>query len=124
MSLCPVFSIRDEQAAGITDILPVARARGTIRPRSSNPKASAGAEVAAIGAPSGAPPTFLADDASVFRDLFEGYGLESAEIQIYVDALGTPEAIDAAEGISHWVPEQAAEELGRLLLQHFAGSGP
>jgi pimeloyl-ACP methyl ester carboxylesterase len=127
----------------------------------------------------GAEEALLADDASVFRNLFEGSGLESAEIQIYLDALGTPEAIGAAlnwyramglaapagattpirmptmyiwstgdvalgregaeltakyvegpyrfeilEGISHWVPEQAAEELGRLLLEHFAGSGP
>lgn len=127
----------------------------------------------------GAEAAFLADDASVFRSVFEGSGLESAEIQIYVDALGTPEAMGAAlnwyramvlaapagattpirmptmyiwstgdvalgregaeltakyvegpyrfevlEGISHWVPEQAAEEVGRLLLQHFARSDP
>ena len=39
---------------------------------------------------------FLADDAAFLREIYSGSGSTSAEIQVYVDLLGTPEAIGAA----------------------------
>lgn len=117
----------------------------------------------------------LADDAAMLRAVYGGSGLSPDEVQVYVDALGTPAALGAAlnwyramgvtapwgpltpirmptmyvwstensalgrtgaeltadyvegpfrfevlEGISHWVPEQAAEELTALMLDHLA----
>jgi len=44
----------------------------------------------------GAERTFLANDCRLFRGLFKGSGLTEAEVQVYVDALGTPEAMRAA----------------------------
>lgn len=129
----------------------------------------------------GAERTFLANDARFLRSIFKGSGLRDHEIQVYVDALNTPEAMRAAlnwyrammldrrapaantprppkiqmptlyifssadtafsrttaeatrdwvagpyrfevlEGISHWVPEQAAERVSQLILQHVRG---
>ena len=118
---------------------------------------------------------FLADDAALLRGIYRGSGLAAEDVQVYVDALGTPDAIGAAlnwyramelestagrmtpirmptmyvwsttdialgregaeltekyvegpyrfevlEGISHWVPEQAAAQLNELLLEHLA----
>jgi pimeloyl-ACP methyl ester carboxylesterase len=122
---------------------------------------------------------FLASDAAVLRGIFAGAGLSDAEVQVYVDALGTPAAMRAAlnwysamgtgpgrpvptpaavsgsaplptlyvwgpedvaftraaaegtrdfarvplrfevrEGGGHWVPEEAAQVLDALLLEH------
>lgn len=44
----------------------------------------------------GAEEIFLANDAAFFRGLFQGAGLGDEEIQVYVDALGDPEAMRAA----------------------------
>ncbi len=122
---------------------------------------------------------FLANDAALLRGLYRGSGLTAEDVQVYVDALGTPEAIGAAlnwyratelgrtagrmtpirmptmyvwstgdvalgregaeltekyvegpyrfevlEGISHWIPEQAAARLNELLLEHLAPYRP
>lgn len=130
----------------------------------------------------GAEERFLADDAAFLRSLFQSGGLSPQDVQVYVEALGTPEAMRAAlnwysalnlsqspgpsssgqsapsvppvrvptlyifgsqdgafsrdtaeatrdyvegpyqfevlEGISHWVPEQAAKQVNELLLKH------
>ncbi len=124
---------------------------------------------------------FLAEDAALLRSVFRSGNLANDDIQVYVDALGTPQAMRAAlnyyaalnrgrsaapptgatpppsppisvptlyiwstgdtafsrstaeatanyvkgpyrfeilEGISHWVPEQASEQVNRLILEH------
>lgn len=131
----------------------------------------------------GAEERFLANNAAFLRSIFQGAGLSQEEIQVYVDALGTPAAMRAAlnwygalnlnrsssplagsspnvppvapirvptlyvwstedvafsrsvaeatrnhvagpyrfevlDGVSHWVPEQAAERVSELLLSH------
>ncbi|HSR52376.1 MAG TPA: alpha/beta fold hydrolase [Acidobacteriota bacterium] len=138
----------------------------------------------------GAEDRFLADDAAYLRSVFQSGGLTPQEIQVYVDALGTPEAMRAAlnwysalnlsqsavssaaaanpappsvpsiqvptlyvwgskdsafarssaeatrqyvagpyqfevlEGMSHWLPEQAAERVNELLLRHVRSHSP
>ena len=120
---------------------------------------------------------FLADDAAVLRGI---YGvLPAADAEVYIDLLGTPEALGAAlnwyramnlapastgltpirmptmyiwstedvalgreaaemtaefvegpyrfeviEGVSHWVPEEAADRVNELLQEHFAPFRP
>jgi pimeloyl-ACP methyl ester carboxylesterase len=44
----------------------------------------------------GAEEMFLADDAAILRGIFDGAGLSEDDVQVYVDVLGTPEAIGAA----------------------------
>ncbi len=127
----------------------------------------------------GAEEEFLADDSAMLRFLLRDSGLEDADLQVYLDALSTREAMRAAlnyytalnrsrllsgpgtagspppiqvptlyvwstgdpafsraaaeasaahvagpyrfeilEGVSHWVPEQAAERVNQLLLEH------
>ena len=44
----------------------------------------------------GAEEMFLADDAALLRGIFDGAGLSDEDVQVYVDALGTPEAIGSA----------------------------
>ncbi len=44
----------------------------------------------------GAEERFLANDASLFRSVFQGGGLSDEDIQVYLDALGTPQALRAA----------------------------
>jgi pimeloyl-ACP methyl ester carboxylesterase len=47
-------------------------------------------------------------------------GREGAEATAkYVDG---PYRFEVLEGVSHWIPEEAADELSRLLLDHLAGS--
>ncbi len=146
-------------------------------PESEQTKRSAYFE--AFGA-EGAEERFLADEAAMLRFLFRDSGLEAADVQVYLDALSTPEAMRAAlnyytalnqsralpgpgsaapppirvptlyvwstgdpafsrataessaahvsgpyrfevlEGISHWVPEQAADRVNQLLLEHLS----
>jgi len=126
----------------------------------------------------------LADDAATLRRIYDGSGLSDGDVEVYVNALGTPDALRAAlnwytasrlrpapstgdasasvpatplppvrvptmyvwstedvaftrvaaegtrdwvtgpyrfevlEGVSHWVPEQAADRLNALILEH------
>ena len=128
----------------------------------------------------GAEHRFLADDAALLRGIYAQAGLSDEDIGVYLEALGTPDALRAAlnyyralnlsragqastsapafraieaptlyvwstedaafsraaaektadyvsgpyrfevlEGISHWIPEHAAERTTELLLEHF-----
>ncbi len=124
--------------------------------------------------------TFLANDAARLREIYTGWGgLSDEDVQVYVDLLSEPGALQAAlnwygamslgaaaggaptgvtpigmptmfvwstedaalgregaeltqkyvegpyrfeviEGVSHWIPEEAADQLNQLLREHFA----
>lgn len=127
----------------------------------------------------GAEAMFLRDDAAFLRAIYQGAGLEAADVRAYVDVLGTAEALGAAlnwyramelgsltlsttpirmpttyvwstddvalgregaeltekyvegpyrfvvlEGVSHWVPEEAAERMNEILREHFSPYAP
>jgi pimeloyl-ACP methyl ester carboxylesterase len=125
----------------------------------------------------GAAEAFTADEAAGLRALFAATGMHGDEVQPYVDALGTPDAMKAAlnwyraadltlveglgpittptlyvwstndpalgreaaeataehvagpyrfevlDGVSHWIAEEAPEQLNALLLEHLQSSG-
>jgi pimeloyl-ACP methyl ester carboxylesterase len=120
--------------------------------------------------------TFLANDAARLREIYAGWGgLSDEDVQVYVDLLSEPGALQAAlnwygamslgaggaavtpigmptmfvwstedtalgregaeltekyvegpyrfeviEGVSHWIPEEAADQLNELLREHFS----
>jgi pimeloyl-ACP methyl ester carboxylesterase len=120
--------------------------------------------------------TFLANDAARLREIYTGWGgLSDEDVQVYVDLLSEPGALQAAlnwygamslgaggaavtpigmptmfvwstedtalgpegaeltekyvegpyrfeviEGVSHWIPEEAADQLNELLREHFS----